>query len=284
MKAAAIVSQQGVPTTVQRVLRSGRVWAIEGVGSLLWLALAYAWLWLREAKWWQLAGSLALGLFLLYLAAFLQRTALRVFRRERLSAEGHSKPRAASTRRAVSEWLPGALLVALLLLALAGLCAWLRESLPALTQVFASWLTLHLRRPVDPYRLQKRIEFLIFVGPWFLLVVLWLPLAAAALLGESGLWSAAGRAWRKGRYWLATLACVAIGYLGFWKLAEWVPNVRGIAGQSASMVARLALGYVIALGSWLVILALVEEAIVPPASPDETQDIAPRQHRQAKVA
>jgi len=275
MSGAPRVSQRGVPSAVLRVLHSGRVWLIQGVGTLLWLALAYAWLWIREAKWWQLAGSLALALFLLYLAVFLQRTALRVYRRERQSTPGIPKPRAAAGRPSVRDWLPGAVLVALLFAALAWLSASLRVALPDLTQAAASWMTLHLRRPVDPYRLRARVESLIFIGPWFLFVVFWLPLAAAALLGESGIWQAAARAWKSGRYWLSTLGCVAVGYLSFWKLAEWVPRVRGIPGESAGMAARLVLGYIVALGAWLVILSLVEEVIAPAASPDDTQDLTP---------
>jgi hypothetical protein len=275
MSADPMISQRGVPSPVLRVLHSGRVWTIQGLGTLLWLALAYAWLWIREAKWWHLAGSALLALFLLYLAAFLQRTALRVYRRVRISGMDAAFGRRTIRRRAFHQWLPGAVLVALLFAALVWLSIVLQDALPVMTQRVASWLTLHLRRPVDPYRLETRAEALFFVGPWFQFVVFWLPLAAAALLGEPGLWRSAARAWRKWRYWLSTLACVAIGYLSFSKLAEWVPRVRGIAGQSASMFARLLLGYVIALGAWLVILALVEEAIAPATSPDETQDLTP---------
>jgi hypothetical protein len=154
------------------------------------------------------------------------------------------------------------------------LAAKLVEGLPAGTQSAASWLTLHVRHPVDPYLLQQRAESLEFVGGWFLFVLIWLPLAAAAFLGESSMWRAALRAWRSLRYWLGTLTCAVVGDVAFWKLAEWVPKLDGIAGQTASMIARLALGYVIALGAWLVTLALVEEAIsaAVPRSPDDTWD------------
>ena len=267
-----------VASAVRRVFHNGRVWTIQGVGTLLWLALAYAALWIREAKAWEVAGSALLALFLVYLAAFLQRTALRVYRRARLHGLGPAQGRAARRPRTIGQWLPGAVLVAVLFALLAWLCAWMGEMLPVAAQKVASWLTLHLRRPVDPFRVQAGAESVIFLGPWFLFVVLWLPLAAAALLGEAGLWRSAARAWRQARYWVATLVCVAIGYFSFWKLAEWVPKVRGIPGQTASMVGRLALGYVIALGAWLVILALVEEAIAsePVPSLDDTQDLTPQ--------
>ena len=279
MSAAVRIGQEGVPSAVRRVLQSGRVWAIQGVGSLVVFALAYAWLWIREARWWQLAGSLLLALFVAYLAVFLQRTALRVFRRDRLSASGAGA--AGGKARALLEWLPGALLVFVLFTALVWVAGKLHTDLPDATQYVASWLTLHLRRPVDPYRLTGRVQSIEFTGAWFLFVLVWLPLAAAALLGESPLWRAAARAWKRAGYWFATLACVVVGYVGFWKLAEWVPKAKGIAVETASMAARLAVGYVIALGAWLVILALVEEAIaapVPRSPEDDTRDRKERPH------
>ena len=269
------ISQRGVPSAVSRVLHSGRVWLIQGVGTLVWLALAYFWFWIREAKWWQLAGSVVLALFLAYFAAFLQRTALRVYRRDRLGPEKLAAvQRNELRRRKVREWLPGAVFVFLLFAGFGWLAAELREALPGATQTAASWLTLHLRRPVDAYRLQQRAESLEFIGAWLLFVLIWLPLAAASFLDERGMWRAAARAWRSLRYWLGTLACAVAGHVAFWQLAGWVPKVNGIAAETASMIARLVLAYVIALGAWLVILALVEEAISSalPRSPDDTWD------------
>ena len=274
MSDAPTLSQRGVPTVVQRVLRSGRVWAIQGLGTLLWLALAYAWFWIRESRWWELAGSVLLAGFLAYLAVFLQRSALRVYRRDRLGIPGLAAAGRRSRQRTPREWLPGAVLVFVLFVALVWLSDVLQAAVPGATELLASWLTLHFRRPVDPYVLQRRVEAIEFVGAWFLFVVVWLPVAAAVLLGERWMWRATLRAWRRLRYWLATLACAVVGHVAFWKLAGWVPQVKGIAAQTASMLARLALGYVIALGAWLVILALVEEAISNrgPRSPDDTWD------------
>jgi hypothetical protein len=263
-----------VHSAVRRALGSGRVWTIQGVGTLLFLALAYAWFWIQEAKWWELTGSVLLALFLAYLAVFLQRTALRVFRRERLGGLGPGASGGKPRRLPLRQWLPGAVLVLALYVGLVWLSGVILAELPDTTQRVASWLTLHLRRPVDPYLLQARVESAEFVGVWFLFVVIWLPFAAASLLGERRLWTAVMRAWRRPGYWIGTLVSTVVGHVVFWKLAEWVPQVKGIAAQSASMLARLSLGYVIALGAWLVILALVEESISnrAPRSPDDTWD------------
>lgn len=274
MSAVSRISQRGVPSAVSRVMRSGRVWTIQGLGTLLWMVMAYWWLWIREARWWQLACSALLALFLAYFAVLMQRTALRVYRRDRLGAFGRAERGSHARRRKFLKWLPAAALVFVLFAALVWITGELQSVLPDAVHAVASWLTLHLRRPVDPYLLEQRVESLEFVGAWFLFVLVWLPFAAAALLGEDGMWRAARRAWRRVSYWLGTLACAVVGHFAFWKLAEWVPKVNGIAAQTASMLARLALGYVIALGAWLVILAQVEEAIsaAVPRSPDDTWD------------
>jgi len=274
MSAGPKVSKEGVPSAVARVLRSGRVWVIQGVGTLLWLALAYAWFWIHEARWRDLALSALLALFLAYLGVLLQRTALRVYRRDRLGAIGPVGSGGRTRPRPLKVWLPSALLVFAMFAVLVWLWNLIQGRLPDATQYVASWLTLHLRRPVDPDLLQERVESVEFIGAWFLFVLIWLPFPAAALLGERVMWRATVRAWGRLRFWLGTLVCAVVGYEAFWKLAGWVPPVKGIAAQTASMAARLSLGYVVALGSWLVILALAEEAISDrrPRSPDDTWD------------
>ena len=268
------ISQRGVPAVVRRVLASGRVWIIQGVGTLLVAALAWSWFWMDEARVWQIAASAVLALLVLYLAAFLQRTALRVYRRDRLGAIGPQGPAAAPQRRTLRQWMPGAALVFVFLAALVWGYGEIREALPDAVQFIALWLTLHLRSPVDPYLLERRWETVQFVLPWLLFVVVWLPPAAAALLGEKRIWRAAARAWLRLRYWLGTLVCAAVGYYAFTKLSGWVPSVKGIGMQTVSMAARLGVGYVTALGSWLVILALAEESIAASRerNPDDTWD------------
>jgi membrane protease YdiL (CAAX protease family) len=135
-------------------------------------------------------------------------------------------------------------------------------------------LTLELSRPVDFRVLEARAMSLEFVVAWFLFVLFWLPLAAAALLGEIGSWRAARRAWGRLRYWLGTLASFVVGHFALLLLGGWLFERQRFTGQLAKNLAGLALGYAIALGSWLVILALAEEAISAPEprAVDETWD------------
>jgi len=274
MSPAPRISQRGVPSAVSRVLHSGRVWTIQGVGTLVWLALAYACYRMGRANGWRLAGAAILAIFLAYLAPFLQRTALRVFRRERLDAARPGRRARKIRRRKFLEWFPGAAIVILLFAALVWVHGAIRNALPGALEHAANWLTRQLGRPFDFHALEARAISFEFVMAWFFFVLFWLPLAAAALVGEGNLWRAAARAWRRLRYWLGTLACFVVGHLAFRHLAGWALRGKAIAGQPAGHLAGLALGYAIALGAWLVILALVEEDIsaAEPRSLDDTWD------------
>ena len=244
------IFQRGALSPVSRVLQSGRVWAIQGVGTILWLALARTCLLIGTDGAWRLAASIVLAIFLSYLAAFLQRTALRVYRHERLAVWGSRRK---VRRREILDWLPDAALVFALLIALAGLDAVIQQALP-----------IPLRQNEWPG---------IILG-WLFFVLFWLPIAGAALLGERGMWRAAVRAWGSPRYWLGTLVSFVAGNFAVRKLARWALSGSGLARQSPGKLAQLALGYAIALGAWLVILAFAEESIssVQPRSVDDTWD------------
>jgi len=238
------LSPGGVSSVLTRALHSGRVWTILGVGSLLCLALAYACFRIGRANGWRLGAFVIPAIFLVYLAAFLQRTALRVFRRARLSRVRAGKRPYKVHHRRVKDWLPDAAIVFVLCFALVGWNA-----------VMLQWL---------PDALQDHVEWLAAVLAWLLFIIFWLPLAAAALLGERTLWKPALRAWRSSRYWAGTLACAGLWQLTFSSLDPVLMRLRGRNAQIAGGIVLLALIYALALGAWLVILALVEEAIAAP--------------------
>lgn len=253
----AKLSRGGAPSVVSRALRSARVWVIQGVGTLICLALAYACLQIGKANWLQLTACSILALFLVYVAAFLQRTALRVFRRDRLEKARRGKKKYKVEHREAKEWLPDAAIVLVLFMALAGWNA-----------VVLQWL---------PDALLAHVEMLEAALVWLLFVILWLPLAAGALLGESSLWRPAVRAWKRPNYWLGTLASAAvcwfapISLLSQSKVPHWLEGAESLDGEGLLLVVLV---YVILLGAWLVILALVEAAIAAPEqrSLDDTWD------------
>ncbi len=188
-----------------------------------------------------------LSIFLVYLAAFLLRTELRVFRRDRL-AKARVGRRAYKVRhREPKEWVPDAAIVLLLFLALVGWNA-----------VMLQWL---------PDALPGNLEWIEAILAWLLFVILWLPLAAAALLGDGSLWRPAVRAWSRPGYWAGTLASAAVCWFSFFALLDGsglIHWLEGTARLTGAGVATLLLMYAILLGTWLMIAALVEEAIAAP--------------------
>ncbi len=247
MSTAPNLSRDGVPPDLSRALRSGRVWVIQSVGTLVWLALAYACLRIGRANGWRLTAATILGIFLVYLAAFLSRTALRVFRRSRLAGERAGKRGYKIPHRAAKEWLPDAAIVFLLFIALVGWNAVVLQSLPDAWMGYVEWIEAVLA--------------------WLFFFIFWLPLAAASLLGESGLWRPAMRAWHKPSYWLRTLAGVAvISFVLIFLLrqTEVVHWLEGAARLDGEALVTLVVVYAILLAAWLILLALVEAAIAAP--------------------
>jgi hypothetical protein len=247
------ISLRGVPSAISRVLQSGRVWAIQGVGTLVWLALAYAAFRIGGASAWRLVCSAVLVIFLTYLGAFLQRTALRVYRRERQSAARPGRQGGKIRHRQFSEWLPDGAFIFVLFVALVGLYGVSKQALHT-----ALW---------HP----EPLEFALL---WLFFIVIWLPLEAAVLLGERSMWGAARRAWRRVSFWLETLACVVVIHLVFWTLVQWLQPGKGFRAASPATLGLLALGYALALGAWLLTLAIVEVSIssAEPRSLDDTWD------------
>ena len=247
------IFQRGALSPVSRVLQSGRVWAIQGVGTILWLALARTCLLIGTDGAWRLAASIVLAIFLSYLAAFLQRTALRVYRRERLRELALDRQRKSRPLQP-QEWILDAATVFVMFVALVGLVIAIPDVLPDLL----------------------KSELTTAILAWFFLIVFWLPIAAAALLGERRMWGAAARAWRLPKYWLGTLACLAVWQLVLGQLlqSEVVHWVEGATNLGAAAFGLLLAAYGIALGAWLVILALAEECISrpEPRSLDDTWD------------
>jgi len=247
MSSAAIVPQRGIPSAVGRVFRSGRAWVIEGVGTLLWLALAAGCFRIFSGHGLRLAACLLLAACAVYIAAFIERTALRVFRRDRLARLRRGRRVYKVPHRKPQEWLPDASIVFVLFLALAGWNA-----------VILQWLPVNLLGPWEWYEA---------VLAWLMFIVFWVPLEAAALLGERGLWSPAMRAWKRPEYWVWTLGCSAMCLLALLVLLSqtdfihWMEGAERLGGGTLLM---LALTYGIMLGAWLMVLAFVEQAIAAP--------------------
>ena len=84
-----------------------------------------------------------------------------------------------------------------------------------------------------------------------------LPLAMVAGAGNwRGGWLVrVARVYRHWFYWVVLLACALGGDWITWALADWTP-VLGLAGQTMSLIVRLAIAYSIDVWLWCLVLAL----------------------------
>ena len=199
----------------------GKTLAIQSVGYLVLMALIYLWFGIGDRNVWQLLLSLLLGLAILCGAVWLIANAL---------AAEVVAPRRLGT---FVIWIGAAAIV------VAG-CMWLAGYRASIGLSVASHLTQWFRRPVKPQTMGA-------VYVW----LLWIACAAGVL----AILPRAVKARPSGRYWITAALLLLAGYFVPSLLVGWVPKFQSFGAQTASMVVRFTLAYLIALAAWLAIAA-----------------------------
>jgi len=200
---------------------------IQAGGYLLLLALLYEWLGIGDRSTAQVLLSGLLGAAILLGAVWLL---------------GHALAPALSLRR----WPVFLAWVVVLALAVGG-AIWLAGYRSRVGLSVASHLTLWFRRPVKPQSMASLYGALVcIVGTAVVLALL--PLASAAAEGAR---QGARSALRQWRYWAGCAVMIAAGYWLPGLLLGWVPKFSGFGAQTASLIVRFSLAYVIALAAWL---------------------------------
>ena len=211
-----------------------RIVAIQAGGYLLLLSLFYAWLGIADRSVSQVLLSAVLGIAIVAGALWLIAGALA-------GPEGFALRRMPK----VVMWLAAA--------ALAGVaCIWLASYRPRVGLHVASQLTQWFRRPVKPSSIGALYVALLWTAGGAGVLAL-LPFASRAASGGKTTAVSALRQWR---YWIAGAAAGAAGFLFPTLLIGWVPKFQGFAAQSASLLARFAVAYTLALAAWLALAAL----------------------------
>lgn len=262
------------------VARSGRLWLVQFFGAAALAAVAYAWLWIPESSATELLGSTILALLIASLAMWLFAGSLASFD----SVHGGEPRPIFSVFRSRLRSIP-----ALLVWTVAwGLILWLispsDERVSSWAGTLASWLTLHLRRPISPEATGAFLDRAHWWLDWWLIPLLVVPFGyAASRAGFGGFrWTAIRGTFRiLGRltYWIGASVLFLIGGYGPSKLLGWVPEVHSLTTEFASLAVRFLLAYLLAVTAWLATLSLLSrvarasEAATPfggpaPASPD----------------
>lgn len=215
------------------------------IANALLLWLGYYWLGIGESDASHLLWSALVVLVFICSALWLHGTAFALFSRDvRVSF-----PAAAA--------LAARHLIPLFLLAVIAIAAYtLLDYLYGLfahrAVLIASYLTLHLRKPISPARVLSWYHACIWTLRWLIVPAILLPLASAlALRGWSGFgWRALRRSINI-LYWLEVCVLLLIAIWVPLRLVHWIPQLQAFSAQFLSLAARLGLGYLLFVAALL---------------------------------
>ena len=240
--------------------RSGRLWLLQFLLNPILFGLFAAWLLIPEAKIWQLALSVLLVVLIAAAALVLHAGTLNYF-----NDQFREQPAAVTTAfgRALRHFAAIAVcaIVFYVVWALAGGLDAYHETIPT---YFRSMLPASVRGHIPLGALTAIFGFLDFLLQWVVVPGLFLPLVLrAADQGFRGFRREGWQAWRTAvaslHYWLILAVAEFVGVYGTTMLISWRPNTENptFAGETANLVLRLSLAYVLGLYSWMVACSLI---------------------------
>ena len=215
------------------------------VGNALLLGLGYYWLGLGESSGTRLVWSFFVAAVFVCLSVWLHGATFAYFR------ASDSSHLTAAFRAPFSNLVP-LIVLGVFVLCFYALLEWWRHYSPQPAFKIASYLTLKLRKPIQPATILRVFNILQWVLRWAVLPVILLPLAAEiSTRGWSGL---RGPSWARAKRPLYGLEVPLLLTCAFWlpfKLIGWVPRVSGFGMEMASFLVRLILAYLLFIGAWL---------------------------------
>jgi hypothetical protein len=239
------------------VRRFRRVWLSQFVGVGVLLLAVYGWLWIPEARGWQVALSAGVAALILTLGVLLQSSTVLIYHWGRIG-EDSSGERFLHFR--FIKLLPAGVLSLVLLAAMAWVLRGVEDADYEIAGWIASWLSLRLRQPVAISTVYRIADHAWWLAAWLLIVLVWLPMAVAFTcrgLGAVG-WRAALRGWLAIRYWPQSFLIVVVcGFLP-WQLANWAPALDNLWLEAGSFLVRSSVAYALAITGWLLLIALTE--------------------------
>jgi len=247
-------------------LRDWRLWLLQSVANPLLFALFVGWLLIPESRGWHLGVSL-LGIVVLSAAALLLHAGTLAYLAEREDfAPAYIGAAYARALRNLAAFAICAAALYLLWRSTDRLDAY-QSTLPAYLR---SMMPALLRRHISRAAVSGVYAAVIFLVRWIICPALLLPFAAAVAhfgfwgFGQGGLVTRC--ALRSGWYWISIAAAAVAGVLLTTSLVAWRPfahgaSVNSMTRESASLVIRLSVAYVIGLASWLATCSVVGEKL-----------------------
>jgi hypothetical protein len=209
------------------------------IGNALILWLGYCWLGIAESDGAHLVWSAIVLLVFVLAALWLHGTAFAVF-------DNNCEPHLGAAAKKVGSNLIPLFVVALCAMILYWALAQIYDKFIHSALVIASFLTLHLRKPVSPGRVLACYHGLIWILRWVALPALLLPLAASLARDcWRGYRLSSLRRSRNVLYWIGVCALLLLAIWLPLKLVHWIPKLPAFNAQMASFLARVALGYLL---------------------------------------
>jgi len=227
-----------------------RLWLLHLLANALLIGGAYLWLGIRDATGLQLVETALFGLLLIALTVWLHGAVFAHF----CQPESPLWPAFRSTLRHL---LPLVLLAAVIV-ALYWLIEWLFDRYAySRAAVTASWLTLHLRRPVRPAAILSIFTWKVRLIEWLVIPVVFLPLIAA--VADVGWRGFAAKSFLILRRWWFWLACPILLVLAFYvphRLVDWVPWQGKLGVEVTSFLLRWLVAWLLFITAWFAVVAL----------------------------
>ncbi len=241
-------------------LRSWRLWLIQFVANLLLFGLFTAWLLIPVANAGYLVLNILLALLLLVAALVLHAGTLNFFHSQSRKEGALLKDVFECALRNSLAVVVCAGAVFLLWLAVRKADAY-QETLPAYLR---SITPMSLRKHASLPAFQGLFDAILFALRWIVVPGLLLPfLASASRLGFHGFGRQGLTAWKKTvrsiPYWSVVILSALLGVLATEKIMGWTPDFRTstFAGETASLVLRAFVSYLLGLFSWLLVCSVV---------------------------
>ncbi len=214
-----------------------RIWALHVVANAALVAGVYSWLSIGDSTALRLVATALFGLLLAVFAVWLHGIPFAHFREPDLSVVQACK---ASLKR-----LLPLLGVAVLAAAVYWFLQWVLGHADSPANSIASWLTLHLRKPIHPQWILSIITWKIRILEWIVVPILLLPLAAGSF--------ARLRDWK---FWIVCPVLVVLAIYVPWRLLHWVPYQGGLALEMTSFIARWLFAWLLFVTAWFALVAI----------------------------
>jgi hypothetical protein len=236
------------------------LWLLHLIANAVLLAWIYQWLGIPDQTVSDLIFSVLSALAIVTLTLWLHGATLAYFGAAHSPSSGRETLRPA-IRTSLGN-LPAFAVWAAMLIVVLWLLIQLTDYQPKVSNWIASLVTLRLRRPLAPARVSEVLSWASALVGYVLVPVLLLPCGAgAARLGFRGFgWThlrTAAETLGRARYWLVIVFLFAMGAMTPYLLVLWAPRVEGVYYETASLIARFVIAYVIAVTAWLLVASTV---------------------------